>query len=246
MQGNSELIFSNLSLDKISREISEELKMLETAFNIMKENKKITWKDINPLNGIKLTENGFFDHLCNKKHEKKLKELYFKRVDKNKEISQTAEGKGFIHDILFSLIFLKESEKKSKIVLEPSYFYFDNMESSPDMVVENNITKYSLEVKTSKTGANKRGFKQIKNSFEYDECEFGICAYPSKKITKIGRINKNMHFLCFFPEENYSKLECLGLEKIKEKKGIVQVDYLDIKEFLNKNIYNEHKINGFD
>ncbi len=237
MHETSKLSLSNLSLTYANNELLRELKIIETAFKVMKNNKKIKWKDINPSNGSKLIEHSFFDHLCNKEHEKELKKLYFRKINKNEKIPLTQKGKALTHDLIFSLVFLKELERSEKIVLEPKYIFLEDkkLESSPDMIVENS-SKYSIEIKVSKKGAIKRAPKQIKNSFIYDSCNFGICAFPEKKITKIGRINNNLHFLCFLPEENYSELECLGLEKTKERNGVVQINYIDIKEFLNENV----------
>jgi len=241
MQEISEIHLSDLSLFKTNSELSRELEILETAFNEMKYIKNTVWKNINPTNGSELVKNGFFDHLCNKEHEKKLKKLYSGKINMDKTIPQTTKGKALAHDLIFSLVFLKELKKTEDIVLEPKYISLvdEKYENSPDMVVKDGL-KYSIEIKMSKKGAFRKAPKQIKNSFEYDDCDFGFCVFPDKKITKIGRINKNLHSLCFLPEENYLELENIGLEKDKEKQGVVQINYLNIKEFLND--FKENKL----
>ena len=78
MQEISEIRLSDLSLFETNSELSRELEILETAFNEMKYIKNTVWKNINPTNGTKLDKNGFFYHLCDKNHKKKLRKLYGK------------------------------------------------------------------------------------------------------------------------------------------------------------------------
>ena len=137
----------------------------------------------------------------------------------------------------FFTIFLEIFRSTEDIILEPKYFSCEKscFEKSPDMVVNTDTLKYSVEVKINKKLARKKAPYQIQKSFIYDNCDFGLCLFPRKNISKIKHL-KNISSYCFITEEEYTKLEDIGLKKTKERSKIVLIDYPNIKEFFENMI----------